>query len=60
MYTSQKFSQICGYDGVSVMSGYSGGVQQRIKDICTSPVPFVHCASHNLNLVINDDVGEIF
>ena len=42
------------------MSGVYGGVQRLIKDICTSPVPFVHRASHNLNLVINDVIGEIF
>ena len=45
-----------GYDGASVMSGIRGGVQKLIKDMCSSPVPFVHCASHNLNLVINDAV----
>ena len=48
-----------GYDGANVMSGVRGGVQKLIKDICTSPVPFVHCASHNLNLVINDSVQGI-
>ena len=31
-----------GYDGASVMSGVYGGVQRLIKDMCTSPVPFVH------------------
>ena len=36
------------------------GVQRLIKDMCpSSPVPFVHCASHNLNLVINDAVKRI-
>ena len=48
-----------GYDGANVMSGVRGGVQKLIKNICTSPVPFVHCASHNLNLVINDSVESI-
>ena len=43
-----------GYDGASVTSGVYGDVQRLIKDMCTSSVPFVHCASHNLNLVIND------
>ena len=51
--------RVQGYDGVSVMSGVYGGVQRLIKDMCTSPVPFVHCASHNLNLVINDAVSSI-
>ena len=49
-----------GYGGASVMSGvYGGGVQRLIKDMCTSPVPFVHCASHNLNLVIKHAVSSI-
>ena len=48
-----------GYDGASVMSGVRGGVQKLIKEMCDSPVPFVHCASHNLNLVINDSVESI-
>ena len=33
--------------------------QKLIKDMCESPVPFVHCASHNLNLVINDAVEGV-
>ena len=41
------------------MSGVRGGVQKLIKDVCASPVPFVHCASYNLNLVINDSVEAI-
>ena len=42
------------------MSGEYGGVQRLIKDMRpSSPVPFVHCASHNLNLVINDAVKSI-
>ena len=41
-----------GYDGASVLGGAYGGVQRLIKDMCpSSPVPFVHCASHNVNLV---------
>ena len=48
-----------GYDGASVMSGSLGGVQRLMCDAvheCGSvvPVPFVHCSSHNLNLVVND------
>ena len=41
------------------MSCVRGGVQKLIKDMCESPVPFVHCASHNLNLVINDAVEGV-
>ena len=47
-----------GYEGASVISGVYGGVQRLINDMCTSPVPFIHCASHNLNLVINDAVSS--
>ena len=50
-----------GYDGASVMSGKVGGVQKLFRDIVNRHsggveviVPFVHCAAHNLNLVIND------
>lgn len=44
-----------GYDGASVMSGAYTGVQTRIKS--KSPnAEYVHCASHNLNLVLNDSV----
>ena len=43
-----------GYDGASVMSGIHRGVQKLIKDMVNSPLPFVHCGCHNLNLVGND------
>ena len=43
-----------GFDGTSVMSGIHGGGQKLIKGMVKSPVPFVHCSCHNLNLVIND------
>jgi len=42
-----------GYDGASVMSGAHSGVQTRIKHIVPS-AKYVHCCSHNLNLVISD------
>jgi hypothetical protein len=50
-----------GYDGASVMSGDKGGVNVYIsrhleQNGVLSPAPFVHCASHNLNLVVNDAV----
>jgi len=47
-----------GYDGASVMSGQLRGVQQQMRGLTggASAVPFVHCAAHNLNLVINDAV----
>src|ERR1044072_1698718 len=46
-----------GYDGASVMSGIYNGVQTRIKRI-QRQAEYVHCASHNLNLVINDCVSD--
>ena len=48
-----------GYDGALVMSGKIGAVQKRLQDIISTAcgvtvrAPLVHCASHNLNLVIN-------
>lgn len=44
-----------GYDGAAVMSGTYHGVQQRILE--KSPhAYYVHCAAHNLNLVLKDAV----
>jgi hypothetical protein len=48
-----------GYDGARVMSGDKGVVNVYIsrhleQNGVLSPAPFVHCASHNLNLVVND------
>ena len=48
-----------GYDGANVMSGIHAGVQILIKNTVDSPVMFVHCGSHNLNLVISNSVGVV-
>lgn len=42
-----------GYDGAAVMSGSITGVQKRICDIVPNAT-FVHCCSHNINLVLCD------
>ena len=42
-----------GYDGCSTMAGEVSGVQQRIRDLYPKAY-FMHCTSHWLNLVIND------
>lgn len=42
-----------GYDGCSTMSGKDNGVQKRLREIYPKAI-FVHCASHRLNLVVND------
>ena len=47
------------YDGASIISGVHNGVQKLIKDRSSKPVPFVHCAAHNLNLVIDDAVNSV-
>ena len=47
-----------GYDGASVMSGVYGGIQKCISDEQPSAV-YVHCAAHNLNLVVNDAVNGV-
>ena len=49
-----------GYDGCSTMAGIQNGVQAKIRELYPKAA-FVHCASHRLNLVVNDvnDVPEI-
>ena len=44
-----------GYDGASVMSGCSIGVQQRIKEVVPHAT-YIHCHAHCLNLVLVDCV----
>ncbi|KAF0763559.1 zinc finger MYM-type protein 1-like, partial [Aphis craccivora] len=44
-----------GYDGASVMSGVYNGLQKRICEREPNAV-YVHCAAHNLNLVLKDAV----
>lgn len=47
-----------GYDGAANMSGIYNGVQAEILKV--SPNAFyVHCAAHNLNLVLNDSVKNV-
>ena len=42
-----------GYDGASVMSGHSSGLQHRIRGIAPYAV-YIHCQAHVLNLVLVD------
>ena len=42
-----------GYDGCSTMAGKDGGVQKILREEYTRALYF-HCASHKLNLVVND------
>ncbi|XP_018406788.1 PREDICTED: 52 kDa repressor of the inhibitor of the protein kinase-like, partial [Cyphomyrmex costatus] len=42
-----------GFDGCSTMAGTEGGVQRLIRDKHNKAL-FFHCASHRLNLVVND------
>lgn len=42
-----------GFDGCSTMAGKDTGVQKRIREKYPKAVYF-HCASHRLNLVVND------
>ena len=47
-----------GCDSASTMSGAYGGVQKFIHE--KQPLAFyVHCAAHNLNLVVNDAVSGV-
>lgn len=47
-----------GYDGAANMSGKYSGLQARIKRRVPN-ADYVHCAAHNLNLVLNDSVKNI-
>lgn len=47
-----------GYDGAATMSGIYSGVQTRILQREENAL-YVHCAAHNLNLVLQDAVAEI-
>ncbi|GFW27028.1 uncharacterized protein TNCV_1378661 [Trichonephila clavipes] len=42
-----------GYDGATNISGMYGGLQKLIKDK-PPRANYVHCSTHNLNLVLND------
>lgn len=42
-----------GYDGCATMAGKDGGVQKIIREKYRKAL-FFHCASHRLNLVVND------
>lgn len=53
-----KFCRGQGYDGAANMSGYYNGLQKRIADVQPNAL-YVHCAAHNLNLVVNDAVQSI-
>lgn len=47
-----------GYDAASVMIGHVSGVQQRIREQCPNPL-FVHCKSHNLNLIVTQSCKDV-
>ena len=42
-----------GFDGCSTMAGHVAGVQAKIANLYPKAM-FTHCASHRLNLVVND------
>jgi len=46
------------YDGASVMSGHSSGVQAKIKDDAKWAI-YVHCYAHRLNLVVVDSCKAV-
>lgn len=49
--TTEKILSQC-YDGASVMSGKSGGVQQILQERVEREVPYVHCFNHQLHVVV--------
>ena len=54
--TDQILSQC--YDGASVMSGKRGRVQKLMSDAAKRPIPYFHCFSHQLHLVVVHAIGE--
>ena len=46
------------YDGAANMSGVYNGVQAVITRMVPN-APYVHCADHSLNLVLNDSVKYV-
>ena len=42
------------YDGASVMSGSTNGVQIKIRELSKNKCPYIHCYAHRLNLVLVD------
>ena len=46
-----------GYNRANTMKGTCGGVQKLMNDIESNAV-YVHCAAHNLNVVLNGAVRE--
>lgn len=47
-----------GLDGAASMSGKHNGLQTRLRQR-QKKAKYVHCTSHNLNLVVNDSVKDI-
>jgi hypothetical protein len=55
-----SINKLCGqgYDGAANMSGIYNGVQEKISEKVEN-APYVHCAAHNLNLILNDAVKNV-
>jgi hypothetical protein len=55
-----SINKLCGqgYDGAANMSGIYNGVQEKISKKVEN-APYVHCAAHNLNLILNDAVKNV-
>ena len=47
-----------GYDGAAVMSGKYSGLHKKIQDVAPH-AHYVHCASHNFNLVLKDAMEAV-
>lgn len=48
-----------GYDGANAMSGNYNGLRAKLKNREKHADYIMHCAGHNLNLVLNDTVNGI-
>lgn len=56
MHCNRIISQ--SYDGAAVMSGISGGVQKLLSNTIGRAIPYIHCYSHQLHLVVMQIVKE--
>lgn len=55
---TEKLLSQC-YDGAFVMSGEFGGVQTLLQEKFERRIPYVHCFSHRLHLVVVEAVKKI-
>ena len=53
-----KYYRGQGHDGAAVMSEKYSGLHKKIQDVAPHAY-YMHCASHNLNLVLKDTMEAV-